>query len=164
MLVSLPIYRYSPFWGPADDYPPAEMEGNGVFRLAGVGFIGFLLIALWIYCIFDVIASEEVLIRNLPKFAWLAIVFFLPDIGSLAWLALGRPAYAGWRPGDTGQRPTTRRYVAPEDRPDFAPKSGERPDESKLEEWEADLRRREAELKRRRRDEGTGPQGQPGSW
>ncbi|MGH9223187.1 MAG: PLDc N-terminal domain-containing protein [Acidimicrobiales bacterium] len=136
-----------------------------MFRLAGVGFIGFLLIALWIYCIFDVIASEEVLIRNLPKYVWLMIVFFLPDIGSLAWLALGRPAYAGWRPGDTGQRPAaTRRHVAPEDRVGFATPPGERHDDKKLEEWEADLKRREEELKRRRRDEGTGPQGHPGAW
>ena len=136
-----------------------------MFRLAGMGVLGFLLIALWIYCIFDVIASEEVLVRNLPKFVWLGIVFFLPDIGSLAWLALGRPLYAGWRPGDNGSRPSAqRRYVPPEDRSDFARKPGEPADAKKLEEWEADLQRREEEFKRRRRDEGTGPQGKPGAW
>jgi len=144
--------------------PPAEERKTALFRLAGVGVIGFLLIALWIYCIFDVIASEEVLIRNLPKFAWLMIVFFLPDIGSLAWLALGRPAYAGWRPGDTGgtARPSSpRRYVPPEDRADFGRSAG---DEERLKDWEADLARREEELRRRRRDEGTGSQGNPGPW
>jgi hypothetical protein len=36
---------------------------------------------LWIYCIFDVIASEESLIRNLPKTMWLVIVIFVPTIG-----------------------------------------------------------------------------------
>ncbi len=122
-----------------------------MIRLLGGGVIGFLLIALWIYCIFDVIATEEVLIRNLPKGVWLLIVIFIPDIGSIAWLALGRPPFAGWRPGDTGVRPT-RRVVAPEDRPDF-PSLG-RPeqapeDRKRLEAWEADLRRREQELKRR---------------
>jgi hypothetical protein len=123
-----------------------------VFRLAGMGVLGFLLIALWIYCIFDVIASEEVLIRNLPKFVWLMIVIFLPDIGSLAWLALGRPAYAGWRPGDTGTRPE-RRVLGPEDRADFAPRPSPEDDQRRLEAWEADLRRREEELRRRPKDD-----------
>ncbi len=63
--------------------------------------IGFLLIAFWIYCIFDVIATDEVLVRSLPKLVWLFIVVVLPTIGSIAWLALGRPVFAGWRPGDT---------------------------------------------------------------
>ncbi len=68
--------------------------------------IGFLLIAFWIYCIFDVIATDEVLVRSLPKLVWLFIVVVLPTIGSIAWLALGRPVFAGWRPGDTtGRRP-----------------------------------------------------------
>ena len=134
-----------------------------MFRFAGAGLIGFLLIALWLYCIVDVISTEEVLMRNLPKFAWLGIVFFLPDIGSLAWLALGRPLYAGWRPGDTQRRPT-KRAVAPEDRADFGTRPGAPASEQKLQDWEDDLRRREEELKRRRRDEGTGPQGQPGAW
>lgn len=124
-----------------------------MFRLAGMGLLGFLLIALWIYCIFDVIASEEVLIRNLPKFVWLMIVIFLPDIGSLAWLALGRPAYAGWRPGDTGTRPETRRAVGPEDRPDFAPRPRADDQERRLQAWEADLQRREEELRRHRDDD-----------
>jgi hypothetical protein len=55
------------------------------------GLIPVLMLALWIYCIFDVIASDDVLIRNLPKGMWLLIVIFLPDVGSLAWLLLGRP-------------------------------------------------------------------------
>jgi hypothetical protein len=122
---------------------------RAVIRLLGGGLIGFLLIALWIYCIFDVISTEEVLMRNLPKFAWLMIVFFLPDIGSIAWLALGRPPFAGWRPGDTGVRPT-RRVLGPEDRPDFPTSApADEDDRRRLEAWEADLRRREQELRRR---------------
>lgn len=54
------------------------------------GFLGVILIVLWIYCIFVVIATDAILVRNLPKPAWLFIVFFIPDIGSVAWLALGR--------------------------------------------------------------------------
>ena len=116
-----------------------------MIRLAGGGLIGFALIALWIYCILDVIATDEVLMRGLPKMAWLIVVIILPDIGSIAWLALGRPAFAGWRPGDTAGR-QTRRVVGPEDRPDFGSASSSA-DKDRLEAWEADLKRRERELR-----------------
>ena len=132
-----------------------------MIRFAGGGLIGFLLIALWLYCIFDVIATDEILIRSLPKMAWLFIVILIPDIGSIAWLALGRPQYAGWRPGDTEGR-TTRRVVGPEDRPDFSPGSGSgSSDAGRLHAWEADLQRREQELRRRKPEDPPSP---PASW
>jgi hypothetical protein len=135
------------------------------------GLIPLLLLGLWIYCIFDVIASDDGLIRNLPKGMWLMIVIFLPDVGSLAWLLLGRPLFAGWRPGDTTRR-APRRVVGPEDRDDFPtgrhfptgrvappppprriePPSGSRADE--LAAWEEQLRRREEELRRREQGDG----------
>jgi len=129
-----------------------------MIRIAGGGLIGFALIALWLYCIFDVISTEEVLIRNLPKMVWLFIVIVLPDIGSLAWLALGRPVFAGWRPGDSnGRQP--RRVVGPEDREDFS--TARPPDTDRLAAWEADLLRREQEL---RRDTPEDPPSPPTSW
>jgi hypothetical protein len=132
-----------------------------MIRFAGGGLIGFLLIALWLYCIFDVIATDEILVRSLPKMAWLFIVIILPDIGSIAWLALGRPQYAGWRPGDTEGR-QTRRVVGPEDRPDFSRRSGSEPaDATRLEAWEADLQRREQELRRQKPEDPPTP---PMSW
>jgi len=138
------------------------------------GLIPVLLLALWIYCIFDVIASEDVLIRSLPKGMWLLIVIFLPDIGSLAWLLLGRPLYAGWRPGDTTRRPP-KRVIGPEDRLDFPtgpvrppapppPVEPPRPQpkplgsrEDELAAWEEQLRRREEELRRREQGEDPPP-------
>ena len=132
-----------------------------MIRFAGGGLIGFLLIALWIYCILDVIATEEFLMRGLPKMAWLIIVIILPDIGSIAWLALGRPQFAGWRPGDTEGR-KTKRVVGPEDRPDFGGGLSGGPVESgRLEAWEADLKRREEELRRKKPDDPPSP---PMSW
>ena len=71
-----------------------------MFTLDGVGLVGILLLGLWVYCIFDVIAGDQAVIRNLPKGIWLVVVLILPDIGSIAWLLLGRPEKAGWRPGD----------------------------------------------------------------
>ena len=125
------------------------------------GLIGLALLALWVYCIFDVIATDEILIRSLPKMAWLFIVIILPDIGSIAWLALGRPQFAGWRPGDTEGR-VTRRVVGPEDRPDFSPGSGSgRTDAAHLQAWEADLQRREQELRRQKPEDPPTP---PMSW
>ena len=128
------------------------------------GFVPLVLLALWIYCILDVIATEDSLVRNLPKPMWLLIVIFLPDIGSLAWLLLGRPMYAGWRPGDTSRRPT-KRVIGPEDRADF-PSGPLRPSprpvesrENELAAWEEQLRRREEEL--RRREQGDDPSDPP---
>jgi hypothetical protein len=127
------------------------------------GLVPLLLLGLWIYCIFDVIAGDDVLIRNLPKGMWLLIVIFLPDVGSLAWLLLGRPLYAGWRPGDTTRR-APRRVVGPEDRDDFPtgpvppPRPQPRPLGSRADElaaWEEQLRQREEEL--RRREQGEDP-------
>ncbi|HYH50920.1 MAG TPA: PLDc N-terminal domain-containing protein [Acidimicrobiia bacterium] len=125
------------------------------------GFVPLVLLALWLYAIFDVIATDESLMRNLPKPVWLLIVIFLPDIGSLAWLLLGRPLYAGWRPGDTTRR-APKRAIGPEDRDDFptsyrppAPPRAVESRETELADWEERLRRREEEL--RRREEGDDP-------
>ena len=130
-----------------------------MIRIFGGGLIGLLLLGLWIYCIFDVISADSVLVRNLPKMAWLMIVIFLPDIGSIAWLALGRPVFAGWRPGDTSGR-QTRRVVGPEDRDDFS-SAGKPPDTDRLAAWEADLLRRERDL---RRDKPEDPPSPPTTW
>jgi len=125
--------------------------------LLDFGVVSIVLLALWVYCIFDVIATDDSLVRNLPKGMWLLIVIFLPDIGSLAWLLLGRPMYAGWRPGDTTRRPP-RRVIGPEDRDNFPirpPRQVPPPPrplesrENELAAWEEQLRRREEELRRR---------------
>ena len=117
-----------------------------MFRLGGIGLFGFAAMLLWIYCIFDVIASDESLIRNLPKTMWLLIVIFVPTIGSIAWLGLGRPMFAGWRPGDTTTRSQTRSW-APDDDPEWG--IDEKDDrERRLRAREAELQRREGELRR----------------
>lgn len=117
-----------------------------MIRLFGPGLVGLVMFALWIYALLDSISTDESLVRNLPKTFWIILILFVPGIGSIAWLMLGRPLYAGWRPGDTSTRPV-RRVVAPEDDPRF------------LADREAELRRREQELRRReeelrRREEG----------
>ena len=114
----------------------------------GGGLVGLVLLALWAYCVFDVISTDEALTRNLPKIVWLLIVIFVPPIGSIAWLLLGRPENAGLRPGDTSYR--NRRPLGPDDSPEFLAGLGS--DADRLRKWEDDLKRREDEL--RRREEG----------
>ena len=119
-----------------------------MFELFGPELGGLILLALWVYCIFDVIATDESLVRNVPKGLWLLIVIFLPDIGSLAWLFLGRPQYAGWRPGDTTARPV-HRARGPEDDARWTPTANAPPSidgAARLKACEDDLKRREEEL------------------
>ena len=114
------------------------------------GLVGFALLGLWVFCILDVISTDEVLVRNLPKFVWLFIVVILPEIGSIAWLILGRPAGAGFRLGsNVGVYRPQKRVLGPEDSPDFQSSMERR----RLEGWEAELRKREEELRRREGDE-----------
>ncbi len=49
------------------------------------------VLILWIYGISDVITTEAALVQHLPKLVWLLIVVLLSDLGSLLWLAFGRP-------------------------------------------------------------------------
>jgi hypothetical protein len=121
--------------------------------LFGDGVVGLALLVLWIFCILDVISTEEVLCRNLPKYVWLLIVIILPDVGSIAWLLLGRPVGAGFRLGSqVGVYKPQKRAIGPEDSPDFLA-SMER---KRLEGWAQELRRREEEL-RRKENEGDNP-------
>ena len=50
-----------------------------------------MTLALWIYCLVDVIGRGDGELRNLPKLWWLLIVLFFPFAGSIAYLVAGRP-------------------------------------------------------------------------
>ena len=122
----------------------------------GVGF--FVLLALWLFCIFDAITADASLVRNLPKGFWIVLVLFLPDVGSIMWLIAGRPRAAS-RPGGLPYKgnagvpssPPTRHPsggsrrgpVAPDDDPEFLAQL----DRNTLSAWEDDLRRREEKLR-----------------
>jgi hypothetical protein len=56
-----------------------------------IGGFGLLVLALWVFCVIDVITTNDWDVRNMPKTAWLLIVLFLPTVGSIAWLVAGRP-------------------------------------------------------------------------
>jgi hypothetical protein len=128
--------------------------------LVGGGLVGLAILALWIFCIFDVIGTQEGLTRNLPKMMWLLIVIFLPTVGSIAWLIMGRPENAAFKPGGTAYRqpgepfrspPQRKGQIAPDDDPGFLAQLDERT--RRLRDWEDELKRREDDLKRREQDE-----------
>ena len=113
----------------------------------GGGLFGLIVLAFWIWAIFDVISTDESLVRNLPKMVWLLLVIFLSSIGALAWLLLGRPEHAGFRPGDTTPRrfAPPRRPQAVEDSPTWTDEEARR---ARYAELDAELDRRLEEKRR----------------
>jgi hypothetical protein len=131
-------------------------------------YLPFLLVlALWIYAFIDCLNTPEEEVRGLPKPIWVIIILLFGEVlvGPIAWLVAGKvrntPA-GGVTPGpdSPGHRGRRTEWVAPDDNPEFlkslkdeSSSSGETnpdpDDEQLLKNWEADLRRREEELKRR---------------
>ncbi len=58
------------------------------------GVLGLIVLGLWIFCLLDVISTDESVCRNLGKTMWVILVLFFPLIGSIAWLVAGRPQTA----------------------------------------------------------------------
>jgi hypothetical protein len=108
------------------------------------GLAALVLFLFWIWALLDCIATDSSLMRNLPKPMWVVIVIFLPDIGSLAWVLLGRPEKAAWRPGSVDYS-APRRPIGPEDAPRYSatPNITDRRSEeldAELERWEREQR------------------------
>ncbi|NKI44369.1 PLD nuclease N-terminal domain-containing protein [Streptomyces physcomitrii] len=148
-------------------------------------YLPFLLVlALWIYAFIDCLNTPEEEVKHLPKVVWVIIVLLFGEvlIGPVAWLVAGkarRPAGAGGAHTPWNRGGSRGGWVAPDDNPDFlhglkkegparaadedgpADPDPAAPDKDAalLKDWEADLRRREEELKRREsadRPEGEG--------
>src|SRR5439155_18064938 len=66
----------------------AGLLGKRIERYYSVMFeldaFGVLLLAIWVFAIFDVIKTDRELCRNLPKELWLLLVIILPDVGAIA--------------------------------------------------------------------------------
>ena len=115
------------------------------------GAMSLVLFALWVFCLIDVITTDESLCRNLPKMYWILIVVLLFDIGAVIWLVAGRPwpstsnANLPYR----GNRGPVENAYPEYDRPDrFA---ATRPEED--EEFLRRVRERAEEQRRRYREE-----------
>jgi hypothetical protein len=144
-----------------------------LLRFGGIVFI--VLLAIWLYCLLDAITSDATRVRSLSKPVWVMIVLFTFEIGALLWLLYGRPrtggrskrlgpaarrdAWANW-PRPTPGRPRAEpARPAPDDDPDFLAGLDRRANDEHqelLQQWEADLRKREEELRRKDEDGSDG--------
>ena len=121
-------------------------------------------LALLVVALIDCLSAEEFAIRALPRVAWVFIILLFSPVGAIAWFVAGRPAPpvrhsngSVWRPGsgfpedERPSRPTT----APDDDPEFLRTlaTSLREDEGMMQKWEADLRRREDELRRKEQND-----------
>lgn len=122
----------------------------------GGGVAGLLVLALWIYCIYNVVTTPDGEHRNLPKLMWLLLVIFLPLIGSIIWLVAGRPQHAVTGAGRNAPDPLASkfpeynrpgRHVAqnPDDDEEFLRKVRERAEEQRRAAKREQERRRSAE-------------------
>jgi hypothetical protein len=108
-----------------------------------------VVLVLVVYCLVDLAQSPADEVRALPRSVWALAILFLPVLGAIGWLLLGRPggpAASPTAPGASGARP-----VAPDDDPVFLARLKElklRAESERLRQWEADLERRERELGR----------------
>ncbi|MGW5096600.1 PLD nuclease N-terminal domain-containing protein [Streptomyces nodosus] len=123
-------------------------------------YLPFLLVlALLIYAFIDCLNTPEEQVRGLPKVVWLIIILLFGEVlvGPILWLLVGKVRQApatGSTPSEWHRDHTTT-WVAPDDNPEFLKslKEENKKDEALLKDWEADLRRREDELRRRERGE-----------
>jgi len=126
-----------------------------MLELEGIPLL--LMVAFWIYCVFDAITADESRVRNLPKLVWVLIVLIFFDVGAIAWFVAGRPRSA-WQPTFTYGDQVRTAPRGPYDDADFLQRV-DRERSNQLRERELELRRREEELREReeelrRRDGG----------
>ncbi|MFE2513823.1 PLD nuclease N-terminal domain-containing protein [Streptomyces mirabilis] len=124
-------------------------------------YLPFLLVlALWIYSFIDCLNTPEEEVRGLPKVVWVIVILLFGEVlvGPIAWLVAGKVGRGPTRGVTPSERHRDQRpqYVAPDDNPEFLNSLSAEPapsknvkDEALLKDWEADLRRREEELRRR---------------
>nr|BFD91858.1 PLD nuclease N-terminal domain-containing protein [Kitasatospora sp. Xyl93] len=123
-----------------------------------------LPLALWVWAFVDCLTTPEDEVKHLPKVVWVLIVLLFPPLGPIAWLIAGKQrgflrtaaagaADPGYPADDRPGRPAPRggRPMAPDDDPEFLAslKKSDKDHEDMLKQWEADLRRRERELRDR---------------
>ncbi|MGB3413760.1 MAG: PLD nuclease N-terminal domain-containing protein [Microbacteriaceae bacterium] len=53
-----------------------------------------VLVALTVYSLVDAIITENRRVRGLPKAVWVLVILFLPVVGALLWLTIGKERVA----------------------------------------------------------------------
>jgi hypothetical protein len=86
--------------------------------------LALIALGVWLFCLFDVLTTDEVAVRYLPKFGWFLIILLGFWIGALLWMAFGRPrqpATEVWS-GTVSPEPEPEQHDlprGPEDDPEF---------------------------------------------
>jgi hypothetical protein len=120
-------------------------------------FFALADLAVMVVALIDCLSVEGSEIRALPRAVWVLIILLFTPVGGIAWFVAGRPQRrdpAGTFGGGTGfpESENLRTVTAPDDDPEFlraiAAKT-QQEDRERLRAWEADLREREQELRRR---------------
>ena len=126
-----------------------------MIRLYGLFFLVDL--ALMVVALIDCLSTDEYEVRSLPKVVWVFLILLFSPVGPIVWFVAGRPQHrsvgrAGdWKPGRGFPERERPRSTAPDDDPEFLRRvaRSRREDEEMFSKWEADLRRREDELRRK---------------
>jgi hypothetical protein len=108
-----------------------------------------VVLVLVVYCLIDLAQSPADEVRALPRWVWALAILFIPVLGPIGWLLMGRPGRQAGVPTVSGASAT--RPVAPDDDPVFLARLKElrlKAESERLRQWEADLERRERELGR----------------
>jgi hypothetical protein len=85
-------------------------------------FISLIYIGIMVWAIADILLIDNSRVRGLPKFGWILLIVFLPLIGSVLWLVIGRERAEPRNHGRYSDRPaaaTAGRSSAPDDDPAF---------------------------------------------
>ena len=125
-------------------------------------------LVLGIFCLVEAISSRDDEVRHLSKVWWILLILFFPFVGSIAWLAAGRPLRGPRRLGpherSVSQFPEydrPGRFAASDPAADeeFLKKVRERAEEQRRQTRERKAAEREAELEAeaRRKAEESGP-------
>lgn len=77
-----------------------------------------LLIGLVVYCVIDIVRSEDDERLGVHPALWVLLVVLFPLIGGVVWLAVSRTRRANARPQEAAGHATTG-PVAPDDDPEF---------------------------------------------
>jgi hypothetical protein len=114
---------------------------------------GLVDFVLTIYCVIECISTPEGSIRNLPKWAWILLILFVPVVGWVAWLVAGR-AVADRPRRYERQAPDFPEYDRPGRAAGLTPESDEEFLRKVRERAEEQRKAAEEEKKRRQREEG----------
>jgi hypothetical protein len=104
--------------------------------------------AFVIYALVDCLFAESTRFRALNKPLWAAIIVLLPVVGGVLWFLIGRARKTGRGP--------QRRFIAPDDDPDFSGRSAATVTDLDRETTDERIRRLEQELSELDNDDKSG--------